>query len=148
MIQLINQKLGFCPYLKKTYFKKLGFCPYLKKTYFKKLGFCPYLKKTYFKKLGFCPYAFLIYCLERNWYRTFRSSGTDGQRWHDEMIPNYHSWHTLQNDLLIPNTKSCRKPDTKNWYHKTLGKKNKEKTLYINNIWIYNIWTYKHIIYD
>lgn len=28
MIQLINQKLGFCPYLKKTYFKKLGFCPY------------------------------------------------------------------------------------------------------------------------
>ena len=52
MIQLINQKLGFCPYLKKTYFKKLGFCPYL--------------KKTYFKKLGFCPYAFLIYCLERN----------------------------------------------------------------------------------
>ncbi len=31
-----------------------------------KLGFCPYLKKTYFKKLGFCPYAFLIYCLERN----------------------------------------------------------------------------------
>jgi len=34
-----------------------------------KLGFCPYLKKTYFKKLGFCPYAFLIYCRERNWYR-------------------------------------------------------------------------------
>ena len=29
-----------------------------------KLGFCPYLKKTYFKKLGFCPYAFLIYCRE------------------------------------------------------------------------------------
>lgn len=28
MIQLINQKLGFCPYLKKPYFKKLGFCPY------------------------------------------------------------------------------------------------------------------------
>ena len=52
------------------------------------------------------------------------------------MIPNYHSWHTLQNDLLIPNTKSCRKPDTKNWYHKTIGKKNKEKTLYINNIWL------------
>ena len=52
MIQLINQKLGFCPYLKKPYFKKLGFCPYL--------------KKPYFKKLGFCPYAFLIYCRERN----------------------------------------------------------------------------------
>ena len=31
-----------------------------------KLGFCPYLKKAYFKKLGFCPYAFLIYCKERN----------------------------------------------------------------------------------
>ena len=31
-----------------------------------KLGFCPYLKKPYFKKLGFCPYAFLIYCRERN----------------------------------------------------------------------------------
>ena len=31
-----------------------------------KLGFCPYLKKAYFKKLGFCPYAFLIYCRERN----------------------------------------------------------------------------------
>ena len=29
-----------------------------------KLGFCPYLKKPYFKKLGFCPYAFLIYCRE------------------------------------------------------------------------------------
>ena len=44
MIQLINQKLGFCPYTKKTLIlKSLGFCPYLKKHILKSWVFVPML---------------------------------------------------------------------------------------------------------
>ena len=32
---------------------------------------------------------------------------------------SYTHLYVLKNSFLIPNTKSCWKPDTKNWYHKT-----------------------------